>query len=727
MDSSPTPTALVLAAQGGDRAAFGALVEAHRRGTYATCLRLTGDPVEAEDLAHDTFVEAYLKIGQVKRAERFGGWLHTVALNVCRMWLRRRVPQRQEVEVEELCVAEVVEEEDSSLRRRMVSGLSTLSMPHRAVLVLHYWESMSYEAIAEFMNIPVGTVMSRLHRARQSLKQIAENLEEEEGEIAMPADEEFGRLIDAEIEVLTRMFGHEPQAAERLSEILSHAPERFAGVIRDMAESATATLAALSARLSGRAIAAAVDCCFSEDARTRANGVGLLSEILAVGRERQRLGDALDKHLHEAQEAYLVLDALIAGPWPDQAKAELLVELVETRDFDRACGSYPDDSAEGLLASTVLCYRDCVFPDLLDRFWSAASVEELMESSWVRHLLANMGDRFAAEIVGELTSEDDRRQSLALKGIELLIPCMSEAEVEATSALERALASRFRGPRGQRFSVSLSRELRRQAGAGLKQTIDSPSPAIRDTAIKLLGDLEVEDKANSIRPFLLHGELSARLAALRALSNIGDRDSAEGFAESARQGHAAERRIAVEALGRLRLQSALPLLAEGCGDGDAQVRKAAAIALGEVGGEEAERTLDTVASGNDRKLAQVAARLRSEQQSAAGPSSAPSKLQQLTRERLRKVRGDAKPLYYHNTIAAIWMLPEIRPYGERELSFLIGQIEHDFAYARRHLEVRRIATRADGVFELSDLGEAIWRVEHFIRQSKLESFEPARC
>ena len=95
-----------------------------------------------------------------------------------------------------------------------------------------------------------------------------------------------------------------------------------------------------------------------------------------------------------------------------------------------------------------------------------------------------------------------------------------------------------------------------------------------------------------------------------------------------------------------------------------------------------------------------------------------------TRERLRKVRGVAKPLYYLNATAAICLLPEIRPYGERELSYLIGQIEHDFSHTRRLLEVKRIATRADGIFELTDLGEAMWRVEHFIRQSKLESVQP---
>ena len=51
-------------------------------------------------------------------------------------------------------------------------------------------------------------------------------------------------------------------------------------------------------------------------------------------------------------------------------------------------------------------------------------------------------------------------------------------------------------------------------------------------------------------------------------------------------------------------------------------------------------------------------------------------------------------------------------------------IEHDFSHTKRLLEVKRIATRADGIFELTDLGEAMWRVEHFIRQSKLESVQP---
>ena len=63
-------------------------------------------------------------------------------------------------------------------------------------------------------------------------------------------------------------------------------------------------------------------------------------------------------------------------------------------------------------------------------------------------------------------------------------------------------------------------------------------------------------------------------------------------------------------------------------------------------------------------------------------------------------------------------------YGERELSYLIGQIEHDFSHTKRLLEVKRMVTRADGIFEFTDLGEAMWRVEHFIRQSKLESVQP---
>ena len=111
---------LVRAARKGDRQAFGALVERYQGMVFGGCLRMTADSFEAEDLAHDAFIDAFLKIGQLEDAERFAGWLRTLTLNVCRMWLRAQKGVWSEG-VDESEVA--VEEVEDVLSGRLIRGL----------------------------------------------------------------------------------------------------------------------------------------------------------------------------------------------------------------------------------------------------------------------------------------------------------------------------------------------------------------------------------------------------------------------------------------------------------------------------------------------------------------------------------------------------------------------------------------------------------------------------
>jgi RNA polymerase sigma-70 factor, ECF subfamily len=74
---------LVQAVRAGDREAFGRLVERYQAAIYRLCLRVTGNIPDAEELAHDSFVEAYLKLSQLRDPEMFAPWLKTVALNLC--------------------------------------------------------------------------------------------------------------------------------------------------------------------------------------------------------------------------------------------------------------------------------------------------------------------------------------------------------------------------------------------------------------------------------------------------------------------------------------------------------------------------------------------------------------------------------------------------------------------------------------------------------------------
>src|SRR5277367_4564114 len=90
---------LVGAVRRGDRQAYGVLVERYRQSILRLCYRIAGNLPDAEDLAHDAFVEAYLKLEQLRDPCRFAPWLKAVALNLCRAWYRRS--RRANVELTE--------------------------------------------------------------------------------------------------------------------------------------------------------------------------------------------------------------------------------------------------------------------------------------------------------------------------------------------------------------------------------------------------------------------------------------------------------------------------------------------------------------------------------------------------------------------------------------------------------------------------------------------------
>ncbi len=215
---------LVRALQQGDREVFGDLVDRYRDRVLGLCLRVTSNPRDADELAHDTFVEAYLKIAALREPEKLAGWLRAIAINLCRMWYRRR--RHAWCELPEEVAAAEPDDEDPALLARMSAGLADLPAPQRLVLVLHYLEGMSYEQTAEFLDVPIGTVMSRLHRARRALREVLDGPHRDE-EIPMGEDDRFKREIQAEIAVLLEMFGRESSAAERLTVILQHSPQRF--------------------------------------------------------------------------------------------------------------------------------------------------------------------------------------------------------------------------------------------------------------------------------------------------------------------------------------------------------------------------------------------------------------------------------------------------------------------------------------------------------------------
>jgi RNA polymerase sigma-70 factor (ECF subfamily) len=178
-DQDPRDAQLVEAALAGDRDAFGDLVQRYQDRLFNTLLRVVGSHEDAADAVQDAFVQAYTKLESFRGASQFYTWLYRIAMNMALSRQRRRRPaasveHAKEVAGEEpLDAAEGPEETVLSQERveHVQAALDDLGEQHRKILVLREIEGCSYEAIAEILELPVGTVRSRLFRARVQLKE----------------------------------------------------------------------------------------------------------------------------------------------------------------------------------------------------------------------------------------------------------------------------------------------------------------------------------------------------------------------------------------------------------------------------------------------------------------------------------------------------------------------------------------------------------------------------
>ena len=167
-------TELVTRAQNGERNAFSELVCIHAQGVLNVIYRMCGDKQVAEDAAQETFIQAWLHLSSYRPQTSLRNWLYRIAVNAATDMLRRE-KRILPYALEDLKLKDpqpgpetlFFQEERTALIQKAV-----LSLPDacRAVLVLREYEEMSYHEIADALDIPVGTVMSRLNYARKLLK-----------------------------------------------------------------------------------------------------------------------------------------------------------------------------------------------------------------------------------------------------------------------------------------------------------------------------------------------------------------------------------------------------------------------------------------------------------------------------------------------------------------------------------------------------------------------------
>jgi RNA polymerase sigma-70 factor (ECF subfamily) len=173
--------ATVRLAQQGDDAAFETIFQLHSRRVYALCLRMVNDPVEAEDLAQDAFLQLFRKIHTFRGESAFSSWLHRLTANVVLMSFRRKKPQATSLD-EMMRV-----DDDSEIPRIELGGLDTrlsgvcdrlnlqtaidgLPDGYRLMFLLHDVHGYEHNEIARILDCSVGNSKSQLHKARKRLR-----------------------------------------------------------------------------------------------------------------------------------------------------------------------------------------------------------------------------------------------------------------------------------------------------------------------------------------------------------------------------------------------------------------------------------------------------------------------------------------------------------------------------------------------------------------------------
>jgi RNA polymerase sigma-70 factor (ECF subfamily) len=172
--TDPDETFLVARARQGDKAAFGQLVKLHQRRVLRMVVGMTGDLDTAMDIVQDSFIRAYKAMDRFEEGKPFYPWISTIATNLTLNHLKKsrretgldpvKHEQRAESDADPLYRMQMDEN-----NRRLMQAVQELPEQYRTVFVLRNFEDLSYDEIAARLNISIGTVDSRLYRARRRL------------------------------------------------------------------------------------------------------------------------------------------------------------------------------------------------------------------------------------------------------------------------------------------------------------------------------------------------------------------------------------------------------------------------------------------------------------------------------------------------------------------------------------------------------------------------------
>lgn len=167
----------------GDQSAFEDLVSFYQGKIYQHCYRMLGNAHEAEDIAQEAFIRAYMNIHSFDENRKFSTWLYRIATNLSIDRLRKRKPDYfldAEVKgtegldmysrLQSSDASPVEEVENNELQRYIYEEIAQLPPKYKSIIILRYLEELSLLEISDILDIPLGTVKTRIHRGREALR-----------------------------------------------------------------------------------------------------------------------------------------------------------------------------------------------------------------------------------------------------------------------------------------------------------------------------------------------------------------------------------------------------------------------------------------------------------------------------------------------------------------------------------------------------------------------------
>ncbi|SJZ59029.1 RNA polymerase sigma factor [Selenihalanaerobacter shriftii] len=180
---------LIKKCQSGDDTAFRELIDKYKKGAINAAYRMVNDRQLAEDIVQESFIRVYKYIDDFRGDSKFFTWLYKIILNICRDHFRSQ-PDKTPISLEDAPVSNLLRREipdfvetperyleNKELQKLLKEKINCLSFKHREVIVLRELQEFSYKEIANILEIPLGTVKSRVNAARSYLQDMLTNKE----------------------------------------------------------------------------------------------------------------------------------------------------------------------------------------------------------------------------------------------------------------------------------------------------------------------------------------------------------------------------------------------------------------------------------------------------------------------------------------------------------------------------------------------------------------------